>query len=44
MTGTALSVWLRTPHKSMPDLIIEPEDRNNVIAYIVSLRDDRSLP
>ena len=44
MTGTALSVWLRTPHKSMPDLIIEQEDRNNVIAYIVSLRDDQSPP
>ena len=39
MTGTALSVWLRTPHKSMPNLIIEAEDRNNVIAYILSLRD-----
>lgn len=38
MTGTALAVWLRTPHKSMPNLIIEQEDRNNVIAYIVSLR------
>ena len=38
MTGTALAVWLRTPHKSMPDLMLEPEDRNNVIAYIVSLR------
>lgn len=38
MTGTAVSVWLRTPHKSMPDLIIETEDRTNVIAYILSLR------
>ena len=39
MTGTAIAVWLQTPHKSMPNLIIEPQDRNNVIAYIVSLRD-----
>lgn len=41
MTGTALAVWLRTPHKSMPNLIIETEDRNNVIAYILSLRDNQ---
>ena len=41
MTGTALAVWLRTPHKSMPNLIIEAEDRNNVIAYILSLGDDK---
>ena len=44
MTATALAVWLRTPHKSMPNLMIAPQDRNNVIAYIVSLRDDRSPP
>lgn len=40
MTGIAISAWLRTPHKSMPDLIIASEDRNNVIAYILSLRSD----
>lgn len=39
MTGTALTVWLQTPHKSMPNFIIEAEDRTNVIAYILSLRD-----
>ncbi len=39
MTGTALAVWLRTPHKSMPNLVIEAEDRSNVIAYILSLKD-----
>ena len=39
MTGTALAVWLQTPHNSMLDLIIDTEDRNKVIAYIVSLRD-----
>lgn len=41
MTGTALSVWLRTPHKAMPNLIIEADDRANVIAYIISLREPR---
>ena len=39
MTGTAISVWLRTPHRSMPDLIIEPQDQNDVIAYILTLRE-----
>ncbi len=39
MTGTAISVWLRTPHRLMPDLIIEPQDQNDVIAYILSLRE-----
>ena len=41
MTGTALSVWLRTPHNAMPNLIIEADDRDNVIAYIISLRGPR---
>ena len=39
MTGIAINVWLQTPHRSMPDLIIAPQDRADVIAYIVSLRD-----
>jgi cytochrome c2 len=39
MTGIAINVWLLTPHRSMPNLIIEPQDRANVIAYIVSLKD-----
>lgn len=41
MTGIALAVWLQTPHASMPNLVIPAEDRNNLIAYIVSLRDPR---
>jgi mono/diheme cytochrome c family protein len=44
MTGTAISVWLRNPHKEMPDFIIDVEDRTNVIAYILSLREPRSRP
>lgn len=38
MTGTALAVFLRTPHKEMPNLMIEAGDRADVIAYILSLR------
>jgi mono/diheme cytochrome c family protein len=39
MTYTALSVWFQSPHPSMPNLIIPPEDLANVIAYIMSLKD-----
>ena len=39
MTGIAIAVWLQTPHKSMPNLILKLEDRNDLIAYIVSLRE-----
>ena len=38
MTELALSVWFRTPHKAMPNLIIEPSDRDDLIAYITSLK------
>lgn len=38
MTETALAVWFRTPHPTMPNLIITGEDMDNVIAYIVSLK------
>ena len=29
MTATALIVWFRTPHPSMPNLIIDPQDQKN---------------
>jgi mono/diheme cytochrome c family protein len=38
MTQTALSVWFQSPHPSMPNLVIPPEDLANVIAYILSLK------
>lgn len=45
MTGTALVVWFRTSHpllpKTMPNLVIDDDDMDNVIAYILSLRDKR---
>ena len=39
MTGTALRVWLSTSHPTMPNIIVEPQNMDNVIAYILSLRD-----
>jgi hypothetical protein len=38
MTGMALSVWLTTPHRNMPHLILSAQERDDVIAYITSLR------
>jgi len=38
MTARALAVWMRTSHPTMPNLIIKPDDMDNVIAYIMSLR------
>jgi mono/diheme cytochrome c family protein len=37
MNGRALAVWLQTSHPTMPNLVLSPIDRDNVIAYIVSL-------
>ena len=41
MTARALAVWLVTSHPTMPNLMIGAEDRDNVIAYITSLREKR---
>ena len=37
MTGTALAVWLHSPHPTMPEIIVPNADRNDLIAYILSL-------
>ncbi|MCH9765795.1 MAG: cytochrome c [Alphaproteobacteria bacterium] len=42
MTGTAIAVWLQTSHPTMPDLIIAPQDTDDLIAYILSLRSKSS--
>jgi hypothetical protein len=39
MSVTALTVWSRTSHPTMPNSIIETNDMDNLIAYILSLRD-----
>jgi tetratricopeptide (TPR) repeat protein len=38
MSVTALTVWSRTSHPTMPNLVIEPADMDNLMAYILSLR------
>ena len=41
MTAMALMVWFQSPHPNMPNLILDPRDRDDVIAHIVSLRDKK---
>lgn len=41
MSITALTVWSRTTHPTMPNLIIDPNDMDDLIAYILSLRTPR---
>jgi mono/diheme cytochrome c family protein len=38
MTATALLVALTTPHAGMPMFILTTEQRENIIAYILSLK------
>ena len=38
MTRTALTVALNTPHATMPNFVLEDQDLDNVIAYILSLK------
>jgi mono/diheme cytochrome c family protein len=38
MTPLALSVLLRTTHKSMPNIMLEPTELRDVVAYITSLQ------
>jgi len=36
----SLAVFLQTPHSNMPNLIVTGEDRDNLIAYMMSLKKD----
>lgn len=38
-TEYALRVFLRTPHPTMPNFILQPEDIDDLVSYIVSLRE-----
>jgi mono/diheme cytochrome c family protein len=38
MTTTALTVALRTSHKTMPNIMLEPKELRDVTAYITSLQ------
>ena len=38
MTWTALHAWLVTPHPTMPNLILSAGDKDDLAAYILSLK------
>lgn len=38
MTPLALSVWFRTPHREMPNIILSKDEREDLIAFITSLK------
>jgi mono/diheme cytochrome c family protein len=39
VTALALNAALQTSHRSMPNIILQPDERRDVIAYILSLKD-----
>lgn len=39
VTGRALHVWLTSSHPTMPDIMLERGQIEDVVAYILSLRD-----
>jgi mono/diheme cytochrome c family protein len=41
MTSAALTVALQTVHSKMPNFILKGSDRENIIAYILSLEENR---
>jgi mono/diheme cytochrome c family protein len=41
MTDMALKVWFRSPHPSMPNLVLSQNQGDDVIAYILSLKKPR---
>jgi len=38
MTAAALSVALLTPHRTMPNVMLTPEQLRNIVAHILSLQ------
>ena len=38
VTAMSLQAFLQSSHPTMPNIILEPEDMRNVIAYILSLK------
>jgi mono/diheme cytochrome c family protein len=41
VTGISLAATLHSMHENMPNFVLRPNDRDNVIAYILSLKRER---
>jgi mono/diheme cytochrome c family protein len=39
MTATALTVALQTSHRTMPNIMLEPDELRDLSTYIISLKD-----
>ena len=37
-TALSLKVFLRTSHRNMPNFVLQPDEANDIVAYIMSLR------
>jgi mono/diheme cytochrome c family protein len=40
VTTLSLRVFLRTPHARMPDLMLSPDETDDIISYLLTLRGD----
>ena len=38
LTATAIRVWLQTPHPTMPNLKLNNEEKDSIVAYLLSLK------
>jgi cytochrome c2 len=38
MTSAALHAFMQTSHPTMPNVILQPDDRRDIIAYLLSLK------
>jgi len=38
LTATAIRVWLQSPHPTMPNIGLSDEAKDNVVAYLLSLK------
>jgi mono/diheme cytochrome c family protein len=41
ITETSLRVFLQTPHSTMPNLILKPDDMDDIVEYLLSLKPGR---
>jgi mono/diheme cytochrome c family protein len=38
LTATAIRVWLRSPHPTMPNIVLNNKEKDNIVAYLLSLK------
>jgi hypothetical protein len=42
MTDRALRVWLQSSHPTMPNFILDSDERADIVVYIMSLKHKKS--